>query len=74
MASFTNTKPRVAVGYKQERFPSQLVQICAASIALRQIIPMRHAYITRSHIRSYGNGNIFTVIRTMNCYQNIVVF
>ena len=24
-----------------------------------------------SHIRSHGNGNIFIVIKTMNCYQNI---
>ena len=59
---------------KQERFPSRLVQICAANTALRQSIPLNHTQIMHSHICSLENDDIFTVIKTMKYYQNFLVY
>ena len=35
---------------------------------------MSHTHILHSRICSHDNDDIFTVIKTMNCYQNILVY
>ena len=42
------------------------VDLCS-KYRIKTISPLSHVYITYSHIRSHGNGNIFIVIKTMNC-------
>ena len=58
---------------KQEPFPSRLVSICAANTTLK----VKHSSESRvhhEHICSHGNGDMFTVIKTVNCYENILVY
>ena len=39
-----------------------------------QQILLSHAHITRRHIFGHGNSDIFTVAKTLNCYENILVY
>ena len=74
MAGYASTKLCASVSMQTGTFSFMTgVDLCS-KYRIKGLLPLSHTHIMRSHICSHGNGNIFTVIKTMNCYQNILVY
>ena len=70
MAGYASAQPRTAV-YRYTFATG--VDLCSKYRIKANHSTESHAHHAR-HICSHGNSDIFTVIETINCYQNILVY